>query len=114
MNSGQFVQSWQIFGLPILGFASEFAVWPCTVADTDLVENVEEVEEQLQEESDGGVALEPFNLVQERRAGHFDEGGNYVEGKAEEEDTDAWLTSDGMPHMPCNIPVQSHGLHACI
>ncbi|KAK9806523.1 hypothetical protein WJX73_006788 [Symbiochloris irregularis] len=64
-----------------------------TAADTDLVENVEEAEEQLQEESED-VALEPFNLVQERQEGHFDEGGNYVEGKADEEDNDAWLTSD--------------------
>ena len=62
---------------------------------------MEDAEEQLQEDSDG-VAFEPFNLVQERREGHFDEGGNYVEGKAEEEDADAWLTSDGVRLLPCN------------
>ena len=66
-------------------------------ADTDLVADteLEGVEEALEVEEDEGVTLEPFNLAQERHEGYFDEGGSYVETKAEEdeEERDAWLTS---------------------
>ena len=63
--------------------------------DTGLVEVVEDVEEGLEQAEDDGIALEPFNLEQERLEGHFDEGGHYVENSAADEDTDAWLSSDG-------------------
>lgn len=63
-------------------------------ADTDLDENLEEAEEELGKEEEEGVAFEPFNLAQERREGHFDEGGHWVEDKADDEDLkDAWLGS---------------------
>ena len=41
---------------------------------------------------DEGIALEPFNLEQERREGFFDEEGHYVE-KKDDEEKDAWLAS---------------------
>jgi len=63
-------------------------------ADTELVgdADLEAVEERLQAPADGGVALEPFNLEQERAEGFFDEEGHYVE-KKDEEERDAWLAS---------------------
>jgi hypothetical protein len=68
-------------------------------AEVDLPDDVERVEEELEEEEDGGVGggrkevqLEAFNLKEERERGHFDEAGNYVERKEEEEE-DAWLAS---------------------
>lgn len=65
-----------------------------TTKDTDLDENLEEAEEELGKEEEEGVAFEPFNLAQERREGHFDEGGHWVEDKADDEDLkDAWLGS---------------------
>lgn len=67
------------------------------VADTDFVEDVRDVEEELEgdEEDDNEVPLEPFNLKQERQEGYFDEGGHYVENKKDnDEDKDAWLNSD--------------------
>ena len=84
-------------------------------ADTDLVDNVEDVEENFSQEEDDGVALEPFNLEQERQQGHFDEGGNYVEDKADDEEKDAWLTSDGMQVVVAGLQ-QAHlvGLNAHI
>ena len=50
------------------------------------------MEERLAAPADGGVALEPFNLEQERAEGFFDEEGHYVE-KKDEEERDAWLAS---------------------
>jgi len=69
-------------------------------ADTELVgdADLEVVEERLQAPADGGVALEPFNLEQERAEGFFDEEGHYVE-KKDEEERDAWLASgEGARH----------------
>jgi CD2 antigen cytoplasmic tail-binding protein 2 len=64
-------------------------------ADTEFVEDVEQIEEGLEEEEDEGVALEPFNLARERQEGYFDEGGHYVEHKREgDEENDAWLASE--------------------
>lgn len=71
-------------------------------ADTELVgdADIEAVEERLEVAEDDGVALEPFNLEQERREGFFDEEGHYVE-KKDEEEGDAWLASgEGAPHLP--------------
>jgi hypothetical protein len=65
-------------------------------ADTDLVDDEElvGVEEALEQEEEGGMKLEPFNLAQERAEGFFDEGGHYVEKKDEDEDEkDAWFAS---------------------
>ena len=67
-------------------------------ADTGIldVKDVRRAEEGLAMEEDDGITLEPFNLVKEREEGRFDEAGNYVENK-EEEDADAqdaWLASD--------------------
>ena len=56
---------------------------------------MEEVEEDLEQEEDEGVAIEPFNLEAERREGHFDDGGHYVENAPDDDDKDAWLTTDG-------------------
>ena len=70
-------------------------------ADTELVgdADIEAVEERLEAAEDDGVALEPFNLEQERREGFFDEGGHYVE-KKDEEEGDAWLASgEGAPNL---------------
>lgn len=65
------------------------------VADTDLIENVEQAEEDLEEEEDDGIQLEAFNLKEERRRGYFDEAGNYVENeKNDDAPDDAWLASD--------------------
>lgn len=65
------------------------------VGDTDLVDDVEHVEEDLAVDEEYGVKLEAFNLKEERQQGYFDEAGTYVENKNEDEDaTDAWLTSD--------------------
>lgn len=66
-------------------------------ADTDFVEDVRDVEEELEgdEEDDNEVPLEPFNLKQERQEGYFDEGGHYVENKKDnDEDQDPWLNSE--------------------
>ncbi|GAB4814666.1 hypothetical protein N2152v2_001712 [Parachlorella kessleri] len=62
--------------------------------DTDLVEDLEGVEEELEADEDDGIQLEAFNLKEERRRGHFDESGNYVEGKDEDDVDDAWLKSE--------------------
>ena len=68
-------------------------------AETELleVEDMIRAEEALEQDEEEGMTLEPFNLEQERQAGTFDESGNYVEHKEEEDPTmqDAWLTSDG-------------------
>ncbi|KAH0434833.1 hypothetical protein IEQ34_026740 [Dendrobium chrysotoxum] len=40
-----------------------------------------------------GVEIEPFNLQQEREEGYFDDNGNYVEYRREQEIKDAWLDS---------------------
>ena len=68
-------------------------------AETELleVEDMVRAEEALEQDEEDGMTLEPFNLEQERQAGTFDESGNYVEHKEEEDPTmqDAWLTSDG-------------------
>ena len=65
-------------------------------ADTDLVADVQGVEEELEVEEEDGYKLEPFNLKEERQRGHFDDDGNYIEkeDKGEEEGQDAWLLSD--------------------
>jgi CD2 antigen cytoplasmic tail-binding protein 2 len=66
------------------------------LADTDLVKNVEQAEEDLEVEEDDGIQLEAFNLKEERRRGYFDEAGNYVENEKKDDDAldDAWLASD--------------------
>eukprot|EP00164_Ancoracysta_twista_P001222 GFYU01001601.1.p1 GENE.GFYU01001601.1~~GFYU01001601.1.p1 ORF type:complete len:438 (-),score=121.21 GFYU01001601.1:242-1489(-) len=43
------------------------------------------------EYNEGGVRLEGFNLKQELEDGFFDDGGNYVERRGEQEVRDAWL-----------------------
>ena len=60
------------------------------------VDNMVIAEEALEHDEDDGNKLEPFNLEQERQEGHFDESGNYVENREEDDPTlqDAWLTSD--------------------
>ena len=50
----------------------------------------EAAEEEAGLQEDGGPALEPFNLQQEREQGRFDEGGHYVENR-DEGDTGAWM-----------------------
>jgi hypothetical protein len=68
------------------------------IGDTDLVDDIQHVEEDLEvDDDDGEVPLEAFNLKEERQKGRFDESGNYVENEKEGEDndaTDAWLASD--------------------
>ncbi|KAL4422393.1 hypothetical protein ABPG75_008590 [Micractinium tetrahymenae] len=67
------------------------------VDDTDIVEDVEGIEEELEQEEEDGIKLEAFNLKEEREKGYFDEAGNYVEKAdkdAEEDAADAWLQSD--------------------
>ena len=61
-------------------------------------------EEALEQEDDEGTKLEPFNLEQERQEGRFDESGNYVENKEEDDPTmqDAWLTSDDGNNFSCS------------
>lgn len=60
------------------------------------VDDMVVAEEDLEQEEDEGTKLEPFNLEQERQEGRFDESGNYVENKEEDDPTmqDPWLTSD--------------------
>lgn len=67
------------------------------IADTDLVDDVQRVEEELEVEEEDGIKLEAFNLKEERQKGYFDDAGNYVENEEDEETdaTDAWLASDG-------------------
>ena len=66
------------------------------ISDAKLLENVEQAEEELQVEEEDGIQFEAFNLIEERRRGHFDEAGNYVEreDKEEKEAVDAWLASE--------------------
>ncbi|KAL4436141.1 hypothetical protein ABPG77_005589 [Micractinium sp. CCAP 211/92] len=67
------------------------------VDDTDIVEDVEGIEEELEQEEEDGIKLEAFNLKEERERGYFDDAGNYVEKAdkdAEEDAKDAWLQSD--------------------
>lgn len=67
------------------------------VADTDLVEDVEGIEEDLEAEEEDGNKLEAFNLKEEREKGFFDDSGNYVEREDKDEkdvEADAWLQSD--------------------
>lgn len=68
------------------------------------VDDLEGVEEVLERVEDDGITLEPFNLAKEREEGHFDEGGNYVENREEEDASaqDAWLTSDEGRIVPQN------------
>ncbi|KAI3429814.1 hypothetical protein D9Q98_010127 [Chlorella vulgaris] len=66
------------------------------VEDTDLVQDVEGIEEDLEQEEEDGIKLEAFNLKEEREKGYFDDSGNYVEREdkdAEEDARDAWLQS---------------------
>ena len=82
-------------------------------ADTELVgdADIEAVEERLEAAEDDGVALEPFNLEQERREGFFDEEGHYVE-KKDEEEKDAWLaSSEGAPHLL--VPCATRSFYVC-
>lgn len=64
------------------------------VADITRAEEGYEVRKDMEQEH--GIALEAFNLVEERERGYFDKEGNYVERVAEEEEgeDDAWL-ADG-------------------
>ncbi|KAI7844013.1 hypothetical protein COHA_002550 [Chlorella ohadii] len=65
--------------------------------DTELVDDVEAVEEDLEQEEEDGIKLEAFNLKEERERGYFDEAGNYVEKEDKDEAElaqDAWLQSD--------------------
>lgn len=70
-----------------------------SAADTELEDRVEDAEEGAEQAEDNGVVLEPFNLKRERQEGHFDEGGHYVESKADDE-KDPWLSSNGMLPRP--------------
>jgi len=52
-------------------------------------------EAELEDEFEGGQAMEPFNLRAERDEGHFDASGEYVRrGRDPAEEADAWL--DGL------------------
>lgn len=64
------------------------------VADITRAEEGYEVRKDMEKEH--GIALEAFNLVEERERGYFDKEGNYVEKVTEEEEgeDDAWL-ADG-------------------
>ncbi|PRP74597.1 hypothetical protein PROFUN_15872 [Planoprotostelium fungivorum] len=55
----------------------------------------EEGEEDMGEDFDGGYALEPFNLKEERKFGKFDEktGGYERQRKDEEKEVDAWVAA---------------------
>ena len=66
--------------------------------ETDLVEDVEAIEEELQAEkhSDDEIPLEAFNLKEERERGYFDESsGAYIERKDSEDEQDAWFHIEG-------------------
>ena len=69
---------------------------PSSVADTDLVDDVQRIEEELEIEEEDGIKLEAFNLKEERQKGYFDDAGTYVENEKEEDEdaTDAWLASE--------------------
>jgi hypothetical protein len=71
---------------------------------TELVDETERFEQALQVEEEGGIQFEPFSLKQEREEGYFDESGNYVERKTDEDDKDAWLASDGGAQPCCTHP----------
>ena len=60
------------------------------------VTELKRAEEELEKAEDDGMALEPFNLIKEREEGSFDEAGNYVENKQDDDadPQDAWLASD--------------------
>ncbi len=65
------------------------------VADIQRAEEGYEIRKEVEKEH--GIALEAFNLVEERERGYFDKEGNYVEKAPEEEEgeeEDAWL-ADG-------------------
>lgn len=65
------------------------------VADIQRAEEGYEIRKEVEKEH--GIALEAFNLVEERERGYFDKEGNYVERAPEEEEgeeEDAWL-ADG-------------------
>ncbi|XP_020591480.1 CD2 antigen cytoplasmic tail-binding protein 2 homolog [Phalaenopsis equestris] len=61
-------------------------------SSSDITVFEEEYEDDSNFEVDG-VEIEPFNLQQEREEGYFDENGNYVEYRHEQEIEDAWLDS---------------------
>lgn len=67
-------------------------------AETGLldVKDLRRAEQRLDAAEDDGITLEPFNLVKEREEGRFDESGNYVENKPDEDadPEDAWLASE--------------------
>ena len=61
------------------------------------VTDLKRAEEEMEKAEDDGITLEPFNLVKEREEGSFDDAGNYVENKPDDDDADpqdAWLASD--------------------
>ncbi|KAK8934178.1 hypothetical protein KSP39_PZI015168 [Platanthera zijinensis] len=65
----------------------------CLLFADDIVlvdETCEGVNENSNFEIDG-IEIEPFNLKQEQEEGYFDENGNYVEYRHEQEIQDAWL-----------------------
>ena len=74
------------------------------------VKDLKRVEEELELPEDDGIALEPFNLEKEREEGRFDESGNYVENKAEE-DADAedpWLASEEGERLSLHMLKSDH------
>lgn len=78
-----------------------------TGTDMLAVDDLVDVEEMLEQPEDEGVQLEPFNLAKEREEGHFDEGGNYVEHKEEEDASlqDAWLSSEDGTAYPSSSAI---------
>lgn len=69
------------------------------------MDETERFEQALQVQEEGGILFEPFSLKQEREEGYFDESGNYVERKNDEDDKDAWLASDGGAQPCCTQQV---------
>eukprot|EP00798_Chlamydomonas_sp_ICE-L_P009846 gene9846-7733_t len=60
--------------------------------DLELPADVDKFEQEAAVEEEDGVKFMPFNLNEEREEGDFDESGNYVERKNDEE-KDAWMDS---------------------
>ena len=60
------------------------------------VRDVKRAEEEMEKAEEDGITLEPFNLIKEREEGSFDEAGNYVENRQDDDadPEDAWLGSD--------------------
>jgi hypothetical protein len=77
------------------------------------MENITEAEAEYESWDkhwrDSGVPLEPFNLKIERKTGYFDEEGNYVAYREEEDD--AWLaTLPRGTHLSQTCSISSYAL----